>query len=178
MEPIEILNERLLTHYGKIEHLVQWRIVYSDDQFEKRFTDYTPEGCQLLYPTVREMPKYRQWITNKYVLERVMPVGDIDAQQLLGKYSYEPVWVFEDAKGVALPPKWEAIQLIISSVYQASARAVGRRYTDPDSDLEAALEIKRARIERIQEELFGNETEVGDALAHKQAIIVPRNYES
>ncbi len=178
MESVEILNERLLKNYGKVEHLVQWRIVYSEDQFEKRFTDYTNEGFQLLFPVVREMPKYRQWITNKYILERVMPVSDIDAQQLLGKYSYEPVWVFEDAKGNALPPKWEAITLVISSVYQASARAVGRRYIDPDENSEEALELKRLRIARIQEELFGNETEVGDALAHKQAIVVPRSYES
>lgn len=178
MERIETLNERLLNTYGKIEHLQQWRLVWSEDQYEKRFTDYTPDGFRLLSPMVAELPKYKQWVHNKYILERVMPVGDIDREQLLGKYSYEPVWVFQDAKGEPLPPIWDAIQLIISSIYQASARAVGAKYRDPESNVEEAIEIRRQRLEQMEEELFGNESNVGDALAHKQAIIVPRNYES
>ncbi len=176
MESIEMLNERLLNNYGKFEFVPLWRVVYSDDQFEKRLSWFTDEGFQLLTPVMKELPKYKQWIHNKYLLERAMPVPMINEQELTGKISYEPVWVFEDGHGNPLPPKWEVIQLVIHSVYQASAMSVGAKYKDPENDPNEALEIKNQRIIKLEEELFGNESEVGDALKYRQGVVVPSNF--
>jgi hypothetical protein len=49
-----------------------------------------------------------------------------------------------------------------------------RKYKDDNA---GSLEETQQRVETIQKELFGNETDTGDALAHGEAIVVPRNYE-
>jgi hypothetical protein len=181
LESTEILNERLLNRYGKFEDgRALWRVVYSEDQYEKRLTWFTPEGFKLLSPVMVELPKYKQWIHNKYILEKLMPIPESQLRELVGKTSYEPVWTFEDRYGNVLPPKWEAIEIIIRTIHQKSALAVGMPYVDPDNEScpEESLEKRRDRVVKIEEELFGNETDTGDALAHKQAIVVPGVKES
>lgn len=180
MESINILNERLIRDFGYFEGGVHplWRIVWSEDQIEKREVWHTAEGFELLSPVVEERPKYRQWIHNKYVLEKAIPIPDGVKTDLIGKFSYEPIWVFEDAKGYPLPPRWDAIILIVENVYRAAARSIGAKYKDPEDDPLVGKEVKEQRIKELEAALFGNETETGDALAHKEAIVVPRSYES
>lgn len=175
LESIERINKRLRDQYG-IEDTGEstWRVVFSEDEIEKKLSNFTDEGFELLTPIVVERPKYRQWINQKYVLERATPVlNERDRVILDKKYSYEPVWVFEDNHGKPLPPKWEAIVVIINTIHKNAAQAVGVKYKDPESNKDEALEQKEIRLQKLQEDLFGNETEVGDALAHKQAIVVP-----
>lgn len=164
MESIETLNERLLNLHGKFADttLPLWRVSYSDEQFEKRLVN----GLML------EVKKY-PWIKFRYILERAMPIAPTDSFDLGGiKFSFEPVWVFEDRYGNPLPPLWAAIEAILDSVARASARAVGARYKNPE-DGNDPLEIKLERVKKMEKALFGNESEVCDALAHKQAVTVP-----
>jgi len=44
-----------------------------------------------------------------------------------------------------------------------------RKYVETD-------ETKDDRVSKLQNELFGNETAVGDALAYKEGVSVPSNY--
>lgn len=177
IEPVEKLNERLARDFGYFDGTMpQWRIVWSDDEFEKRLTDFTAEGFRLLTPIVVELPKYRQWVLHKFILERALPIPEFVETDLVTKFSYEPVWTFEDNQGNPLPPRWEAILLIIRSIYVAAAQSIGARYKDPELDKDEANELKLQRLIRLEEELFGNETEVGDALTHRQAIVVPTSY--
>ncbi len=179
-ESVDTLNERLVREYGRFSttDLPLWRIVFSDDQFEKRWTAHTREGFELLNPEVSEVPKYRQWVQGKYILERLIAIPEFVENDLTDKISYEPVWVFEDSKGNPLPPFWPAIVLIAEQVYSAAAKRVGAKYKDPEVfDKKDAPEAKRAKVEQLVEELFGNETDTGDALAHGDGVIVPRNYE-
>lgn len=174
-ESIESINGQLVSLFGidSISGDPMWRVVWSEDQFEKRLMDTTDEGFQLLYPEVREVPKYRQWIKERYVLERLTIVPEINAQDLPSqKVSYEPMWVFETQSGIYLPPKLDAARLVVDAVYTASGitRAGLAKYKDPDSHQEEALENKRQRIEGLVEDLFGNETETGDALAHGEGV--------
>ena len=46
-----------------------------------------------------------------------------------------------------------------------------------DSEENTTPEGRDCRITKLQEELFGNETETGDALRYKEGIVVPTNYE-
>lgn len=178
IETLEILNQRLLDKYGKdiVTGNALFRIVFSDDQFEKRFTNYTKEGLLLQLPRVEEKPKYRQYIPHKYLIERFTIVPQFVETDLTEQWSYEPLWVFEDGAGNPLPPKWEVCEIVIDQVHRASARAVGQKIEDPsalEADPKIAVEVRLARIKRLEEELFGNETNVGDALATKQGIVVP-----
>jgi len=178
MEPVETINQRLIDHYGKdiVTGNPNFRIVFSDDQFEKRWVEHSREGFQLLNKRVEERPKYRQYIQSKYLIERLTIVPEFVETDLLEKVSYEPLWVFEDRYGNPLPPKWEVCEIVIDQVHRAAAGAVGKKVDEESklmSDPKIAPEVRLARIKRIEEELFGNETPVGDALAIKTGIVVP-----
>lgn len=185
-EPVESINQQLKDQYGvdTITGLPIWRVVWSEDQFEKRlgtYEDFTPAGLYIRTVTeVREVPKYRQWIKQKYVLERLVVVPVLSAAELpTQKVSYEPIFVFQTGSGNYLPPKFEAAKFAVDLVYAAQGNGNLARYKDPDAGMskEDWIEKKSLEIDNLQQELFGNESYVGDALAHKEAVIVPRNYD-
>jgi len=174
---IDEINRKLSDHFGLFESTYpNYRIVWSEDQFEKRlgtYEDRTPEGVFIREVTeVRLVPKYRQWIHNKYILEKLFPIEGINEKLLtVEKLSYEPIWTFEDKFGNALRPNWIAAKFIVDTIH-ANIRTKGyKKYKEPTK--EEAVHIRMERINQIEQSLFGNETDLGDALAHKQAIIVP-----
>ena len=180
LESVETINKRLLDYFGRFNttDLPLWRVVWSEDQFEKRETEYSDEGFQLLQPEVRLLPKYRQWVHNKYILERCLSYPEEIERDVVDKITYEPVWVFQDAKENALPPKWEAIEVLITQVYKQAAKTTGQKYSDPDAvnNSKEALELRRDKVNKMVEDLFGNETDTGVSLAYKEGISVPSNY--
>lgn len=167
VEQIELLNQRLTDEYGLDTSTGQpiFRIVWANDQLEKRLVTETDLGVQLMYPEVLEMKKY-SYLKDVYVLERLV---EIDERELPGiKLSYEPLWVYRDAAGNPLPPIWDATKFVVDTLYAALGRKSLRKYVEDTSQ-----EAKDARIDKIQEELFGNESEVSDALTYREGIVVP-----
>jgi hypothetical protein len=184
-EKVDSLNRQLQDLYGidTITGLPMWRIVWSDEQFEWRhgtYEDFTPSGLFIRQVTeTRYVPKYRQWIRSKYVLERLVVIpesclGDLPAAKL----SYEPIYPFETNSGMYLPPRLDAAQFVIETVLSAQGKSSLAKYKDPVSGITSDdyLEMKKEEIQQIQDELFGNETDTGDAMAHGEAIIVPAEY--
>lgn len=172
---IELMNRWLERDYGYFEATYPlFRISWSEDQFEKRMVDYSPEGLLLAKPIIQERPKYRQWLHNKYILERIIPVPPI--ADLVDKTSYEPIWVFENKDGDSLPPNYIVCKIVIASLHAATAKAVGAKYLDPRTRPEFKAE-EAMRLQQLQEELFGNETPVTDALAYGTGVVVPSNQE-
>jgi hypothetical protein len=180
METIEVLNRRLEERYGKyLDGRPLFRIVFSDDQFEKRWVEYS-KGVQLLNKRIEEKPKYRQYIPHKYIIERLTVIPEFVETDLIENTTYECLWVFEDVQGNPLPPKWEVCEIVIDQVHKASVRAVGGKI-DEDTLMESLSlkdpnlppEIKQARLNQLVQDMFGNETDVTDALAHKSGIVVP-----
>lgn len=171
MESVDIINRRLLDYYGRFEStdLPRYRVVWSTDQFEKRWTQHTREGFLLPQPVVKELPKYRQWANDKWILEKCAPIPEFVETDLVEPYSFEPLWVFEYNSGRPMFPKWEAIELIISEVHTAMGQPKGfKKYSNPDDQ-----EAEEKRIQKIKDELFGNETDITDALRMKEGIVVP-----
>jgi hypothetical protein len=184
-ENIESLNRQLIDLFGidTITGQPIWRIVWSEEQYEWRYGTYddiTEYGLYLRTVTeTRFVPKYRQWIQNKYVLERLVVIpesssGDLPATKL----SYEPIYPFQTNSGQYLPPRLDAAQFVIDTVLSAMGKSSLAKYQDPVNGLtgEDYVEMKNKELDILQEDLFGNETDTGDALAHGEAIIVPRNY--
>jgi len=172
---IEYINQKLIDNFGLDTSTGRpiWRVVFSDDQFEKRLMDVTDEGLQLLYPVVREVPKYRQWIQHKWVLERLVVVPEVNQKELPDlKLSYEPLFVFEDGKGNPLPAKWEVAKFVVDTVYAATGKESLAKYKeDPDA--------AKKRVKQIEEELFGDvQSDVIDSLHTKQGVVVPEMKES
>lgn len=166
-EPVENINKQLVNLFGidTITSLPIWRIVFSEDQFEKRKMTHTDEGLQLLYPQVREVPKYRQWIHRKYVLERLTIIPEINMDELpVNILSYEPLYVFEDKKGNPLPPKIEAAKYIIDTIYAAMGKSNLTKYVDPDNNSDEARQNAIERVDKLEEEIFGQRSEERDAL--------------
>jgi hypothetical protein len=170
-ESIEDINKKLLEEFGtEFGSSPRFRIVFSDDQYEKRWTDFTDEGFELLHPEVRLLPKYKQYIRAKYILERLVPIaGETD---LLTKVSYEPAWVFQDKHGNYLPPFFEGCRHVIESMYESIGRAgTFTRYKDKN----VSVEERAAELKKVEDQLFGNETVVGDHLAYGTGVTVPES---
>ena len=177
MELLEDINARLVDLFGvdTITGRPMWRIVWSEDQLEKRlgtYDDYTREGIYLRTVTeVREVPKYRQWIRNKHVLERLVIIPDINAEELpTQKLSYEPMYVFENFKGEALPPRTDVAKIIIDSVYAAQGKKSLATYVDDYSQY--TPEAQNKRINELVEYLW-DPSDISEALHQGEGIIVP-----
>lgn len=177
MESIETLNVRLIDFFGidSITGRPLFRIVWSDDQTEKRRVDHLDSGIMLLYPEVREVKKY-PYLPHTYVLERLVLVPDMDEKELpVSKMSYEPIWAYRDGRGDNIPPIWTPTKFIIDTLYAALGKKSLAKYVDSEEN--TTEEGRQARIDKMCEELFGDETETGDAMAYGEAVVVPNNYE-
>lgn len=170
-ESIESINEKLLNDYGtEFGNAPRFRVVFSEDQYEKRWIDLTDEGFELIHPEVRLLPKYKQYIREKYILERLIPVvGETD---LTSKVSYEPAWVFQDKHGNYLPPFFEGCKHVIESIFSVMEKAgTFTKYKDKNVSPEEHL----ANLKKVEDELFGNETNLTDDLHTGSGIVVPGN---
>jgi hypothetical protein len=170
-EPIEDINKKLVDEFSRdiSDGRPIYRVVWSDDQLEKRITTHDDNGNQLIHPEVRLLPKYKQYIRHRYVLERLTPIiGETD---LLEKMSYEAIWTFQDRNGKYLPPWFDACRHIIENViHNMAVRNYYAKYKDTMSK-----EQYLADLQKMEDELFGNETDVGDHLAYGSGIVVPGN---
>lgn len=172
VESIEYINEQLLKLYGRepyADDKPRFQVVFSDDQFEKRWTNQTKDGFDLLYPEVRELPKYRHYIQAKYVLERLVPVNT-ENTDLIVKVSYEPAHVFMDSKRNYLPPLLDMCCVVIDALLKKSGQKPGtRKYNDPEVD----PEYRDREVKKMMKEIFGNETDAMDAVHYKEGIVNP-----
>lgn len=179
-EKISDINYWLERDYGKTGLHSNWRVVWADDQYETVkgvFSHYDENGRLLSTQAgVAQVRKY-EYIHEKFVLERIMPVGMLNRDELVGnEWSYEPVFTFEDGNGNFLPPLKDVCKLVIEQVLKMAAKAVGARYKNPE-DGHDPLEVKAERVKKLQEELFGNETDTTDLLHAHEGVVVPQNYE-
>lgn len=199
---VQVINQQLKDLYSVdiVTGLPIFRVVWSEDQFEKRygtFTDYVPGTNIFLREVteVREVPKYRQWIHGKHILERLVLVPPQNMVELVeAQISYEPLWTFEDRNKNYLPPRLDACKFIIDAVL--AAQAVNKmmidgseqkdnqgglaRYVDPASgkSTEELVAHKNAKIDGLVNELFGDASGLlGDTLdASGSSIIMPQNF--
>jgi hypothetical protein len=152
-----------------------FRIVWSDDQLEKRKLNVTETGIQLLTPIVKEVPKYGQWINHRYVLERLVIVPEINKEELMDKkLSYEPLWVFQNGSEEAVAPTLWGCKFIIDAVYAATGKKSLRKYVDEEA--QKSEELREARINKLQEELFGDESGLMGTTVTGETVIVPQNF--
>ena len=183
-ESVKSINIQLIDLFGldTITGQQIFRVVWSDNQFEKRlgeYEDFTPSGIYLrTVKEVREVPKYKQWVHQKYVLEQLVIIPEMNQDELpVSKTSYEPLYVFQTNSGEYLPPKIEAAKFIIDTVLAAKGRGSLAKYKDPDDDQEEAIHNQIERVNELEEEIFGNETNITDSLRNRTGIVVPGKFE-
>lgn len=176
VEPVDEINKLLKEYYGSdITGVAIWRVIYSEDQLEKRWTKYTDNGIELLQPEVRLVPKYKQWVHKKYLLERLTIINSFKENGMPAEnVAYESIWVFEDKHGKALVPRYSVCKFVIDGLYAALGKESLVKYKD--ELINEPQEVKEDRLNQLQNELFGNETATGDALAYREGVVVPSNY--
>src|SRR5215467_5046232 len=171
---IDSINDSLVNLFGtEITGKPIYRVVWSEDQFEKRLMDVTDSGLTLLTPEYRIVPKYRQWIQKQYVLEQLVVVPDANRKELAEiKLSYEPLFVFQNSyTDEYLPPNLQAAKFVIDSLRAATSKTSMRRYVDDEE--KNPVEARETRINKMQAELFG-EDRVGP-LEHGGGVYVQAN---
>lgn len=170
-ESVESINKRLIDYFGLFENgEPNWKLVWSEDELEKRLMTHTDSGIELVFPEVRLTKKFG-YIKERYVLTRLVAVPEYQIEDLAGaKLSYEPIWTFEDVVGNETTPYWEAIQVIIQTLYDQVLNAGHKVPKKPgleDANTEEALEY---RANKIYEQLYGDESAITDALSNDNAI--------
>lgn len=187
MQEVESINASLENLFGidTITGKPIFRVVWSDDQFENRKTKYTDDGIELLHAEVRYLPKYKQYIQSKYILERLVLVPDVNAAELpTQRQSYEPLWVFQTDKGDALAPNLEVCKFVIDTLYAAIGKrplekiAEAKNPDDANAPIRSKMEHyehNKAKIDKLQNEMFGNESALGGQTVNESGdtIIVP-----
>lgn len=190
MQEVETINASLENLFGidTVTGQPIFRVVWSEDQFENRKTKFTDEGFELLQPEIRWLPKYRQYIQNKYILERLVLVPDANASDLpTQRQSYEPLWVFMTDKGDALAPNLEVCKFVIDTLYAAIGKrplekiAEAKNPNDPNAPITSKMEHyehNRKKLENLQNEMFGESSGLGGQTVNESGdtIIVPGNY--
>lgn len=171
-ESIEDINKKLVDEYSRdiSDGRPNYRIVWSDDQYEKRITTHDDRGNEYIHPEVKILPKYKQYIRHRYILERLTVVeGETD---LLEKVVYEVIWTFQDKNGKYLPPWFEACRHIIENVLtNMAAKNYYAKYKDTMSKEEYL-----SSIQRMEDELFGNETNMTDDLHVGSGVSLTGSY--
>lgn len=177
-EPIESINQQLIDLFGidTATGKPLFRVVWSEDQLEKRLTDRSEKGLILPYPMMKLLPKY-QWIKEKFVLERLVVVPEQNIKELAGiKLSYEPLWVFKGKNEEYIPPTLWACKFVIDTLYAAMGKTSLAKYVDEEA--KNPEETKNQRIEKLTEELFGDESSLLGRTVTGEAIVVPQSYET
>lgn len=176
-EPIDSINKQLRNMFG-IDSMTgrpMFRVVWSEDQYEMRMTDRTDFGIQLLTPVLRELPKYKQWIKEKYVLERLVIVPEVSQSELpTSKLSYEPLWVFRTKDDGYVPPAMWACKFVIDTLYAALGKQSLAKYIDEES--KHPQEEKEKRLSKLEEELFGDESFLLGRTITGEAMAMPKEY--
>lgn len=179
-ESLEVLNQRLIDTFGldTASSNPMWRIVKAWDQFEHRFGEYEDRTKSGLFirrvKETRYVPKYRQWIPEAaYILENycIVPVQNL-MDLPATKTTYECIFVYMNFKtSTPLPPIWSVTKLVIDGIQLAKGRANGyAKYKDKP------LEEQEEEFNEMYDYLYGDRTDVLDALAYKEGVVVPSNY--
>jgi len=172
-QDIQTINNQLVNYFGidTITSQAMWRVSWSSDQYEKRKVDYTPEGLILLYPQVIDMPKY-QHCKDRWILERLCLIPEVNQNELVdGHTSYECMHIFENERTKEpVYPIFKACKFVVDVVYAAMGKKSLAKYVDEEA--KNPLEEQEKRINKLQEELFGDEsslllrTVTGEAVAY------------
>jgi len=120
MTEVENLNKWLETQGKNLRGEPLYRIVWSDKMYEKRYGRYNDYYGDIFIRTfvgVREVLKYN-YISERWILERyISPELSHNKELVDSQYgTYEPLFVFESAKGKYLAPNFKVIQFIMNFI--------------------------------------------------------------
>jgi hypothetical protein len=152
-----------------------FRLVWSDDTRELRtgtFTEWYGKVLIREYQATERVPKYN-WLKERWVLEMWCPpevaYNDELPESISG--SYEPVFVFEDAKHNVLPLNLRVVQILVQRLMQPRRSRLQIR-----TDILNEMAAKELQAENLDASVLHDDTELTSLLHFGEAIIMPSEY--
>lgn len=171
-EPLQLINHRLKDYFGVFENgEPNWKLFWSEDMLEKRMMNSTENGVILALPEPR-LVKKANYLNDCWVLCRIVPVPECDKAELCGaKTSYEPICTFDHPEtGEPMAPDWDIIHATIKVCLENMANAGHKAPEQIPEEMRNTREAIEYRVNKKMEEMFGNETKIGDSLALDSAV--------
>ena len=171
------INRSLRELYSVTEDKSNFRLVWADDERQIRWTKYTPEGLELLFPVAREIKKYPD-MKERYVLERLTAIPDFENEKdgkPVEELIYQAIWTWElfndRREKIYIAPNLGACRFVVETVLNAIANpGVYTKYKDPELSPSQEKEVRENRINELEKELFGDESAITDALSLRQGV--------
>jgi len=170
-EELKVINDRLRDRFGTDIHgRVNWRVVWSETEFEKRLGYYPIGNTRILSEKaeVREVRKY-SYIRDRHILERridMLPTAELPEASMVG-YSYEPLYVFEDKRGNMLPVRWHPIEVFVRVALEGPKAFFTARTEQIERD-----KFEREDIEYFEALLEDNSPYLATMLHNKEAVFM------
>ena len=167
-EDIRFINSKLENLFGKdvTFNVPRFRVVWAANQREKRlgtYRDFSESGLFLREVTeVREVLKY-PYAQDKWVLEKFY--GNTN-YEIKAQYSYEPLWVFEDAKQQAVRPNLRAVLLLLHWYHNPQP------YLSPKSLEEEELKAFEAEVKYFEDYFHNMTPDLAHAFSTGEAVVV------
>lgn len=185
-EPIEYINEQLTQHFGidTVTSQPIWRVVWANDEtcmLNQLHVDYDLSGNFIRAIKESRLIKKYPFYKDRYVLEQLVLVPEINEEQMCGaKISYESLWTFEDKSKNYLPPRLDVCILVVDAVHRAKGKPRAIHLLKDEyralKDDPNGLRAKSDRVNKIKEELFGNESNITDNVAAGQGTFLSGNH--
>jgi hypothetical protein len=159
---IDSINKRLLENYRVLDGRPIYRIVWSDDQLEKRFSNKWTDWCGPIiirseYSATRTIKKY--WYINPpcWVMEKLIFLpSSWHVKELVKELveaqngTYEPIYPFRDSRNNPLPVVSDVVDFILERLHNPTKKS--------PKDLERIREIE----EEEEVKYFENELHEGE----------------
>lgn len=173
---VDMVNKALKERYGVDDRLRPiFRVVFSEDQYEKRFGTFSDWYGKIFVREYRgmEVVKKYPYIRGRWVLEKLMQAMTDEVIGLdLDGHSYEPVYTFEDKNRQELPVQLWAVEAIVKRLLGVMTGSVPKMTED---DVEAAEQASYDREVAYFDDYLAD-VQGGDVavkLNAKEAIVVP-----
>lgn len=120
---IAAINKFLLKQGTTLRGEPLLRLVWSTDQTEIRLGTFNDFYGHIFVRTVREVRMVHKYpyLRDRWVLEMWIPPAALQGNpELVNSHegSYEPIYVFEDAKGQYLEPNFRVVELIVGHLHK------------------------------------------------------------
>ena len=155
------INKWLKSYGTSLSGKCLFKLVWSDDQREVRVGQhnvFSPSGNIYLrsFYGARDVPKYN-YVHEKWVLEAL---NEGETPEIIGKFTYEPLWVFQTDKDEYLPPYKKAIEFILDQIF--NRRANTRR---GDSEAESRSQRVKRLMDSFDDSPFHGALTTGHAVS-------------
>jgi hypothetical protein len=155
-----------------LQDLPNWKLVWSEDAMELRKGEFSEFLGSVFLRTVRDVRWVRKYsyIKDRWILERWFPPEICYTDELPNSVqgSYEPVFVYEDKNGLALPVTIKSLEHIIGAANRP------RKVSAEQRELEIMNELTKAEDQEVKDfEDSIDASPIASLLHTKEGIIVP-----